>query len=647
MKTDYEIIKKKYGEHFAKFCRSSFPSLMEKPGMLPMLLEKKFAPSHFLYEDIKSSFVEDSFKNYIISQNANNSHTKPSDKTIPSPEELMAKVGYDLYKCETNEDIEKFRKYYKPTELICTFWDPLRIENNTIFFAVKKNAMSIKRNNFKNPKRQDEYGTSVISLQFTKGPESILSIKNRYNHTVPDPDATFSNDPENIIAGLTESFNKHYGIKLITGKQILEIPGYVMANDGKYYKYNYERDNIYYCPNNIIINHGQVEYYDKAKYDVADFYIFDKSRKKISVHPRSLHKNPFENLNISKIETSKAKNNGERLIRITTADNNQINLILNKYNQIEEYYNKYAETLDYGLFLEENNLKKFIVPNLKVLPEDTLKTANKLEFFYAPQLEIIEDSALKQANALKEFIVPNLKYIKANNLNEAYSLERFIAPNVISIGDQSLKSVPRLKTFEAPNLKHLGASCLKSSTSLETFNAPSLKVMARGVLSEAKNLKTFNAANLKEMHGSCLANALSLKMFSAPKLTRMGSYCLYNTPSLKKVNIPLIEELPAGILHNNSITSFSSNRLKRVGNNSFEMSLSLQKFNAPQLTKMGNNCLRQVYSLKQFTAPNIQEIGFNCLIFTTSALKQVNIPDDIKHKINNTEINTFQQEFFQ
>ena len=34
----------------------------------------------------------------------------------------------------------------------------------------------------------------------------------------------------------------------------LYIPGYTVAEDGKYYKYNYEINNIYYCPDNIIID---------------------------------------------------------------------------------------------------------------------------------------------------------------------------------------------------------------------------------------------------------------------------------------------------------------------------------------------------------------------------------------------------------
>ena len=52
----------------------------------------------------------------------------------------------------------------------------------------------IRSENFKKPIREDEYGTSVMSIQFTKDEAHTLSIKNRYNHSVVNPDATFSNN---------------------------------------------------------------------------------------------------------------------------------------------------------------------------------------------------------------------------------------------------------------------------------------------------------------------------------------------------------------------------------------------------------------------------------------------------------------------
>ena len=73
-------------------------------------------------------------------------------------------------------------------------------------FAVKKNAEEIKREDFESPKREDEYGTSVMSIQFSKKGRCTVSIKNRYNHTVNNPDATYGNDLDRITFGLKQSF---------------------------------------------------------------------------------------------------------------------------------------------------------------------------------------------------------------------------------------------------------------------------------------------------------------------------------------------------------------------------------------------------------------------------------------------------------
>ena len=197
-------------------------------------LPKSFADLIFLmllkerifYEDLVAKNRVEQFKNALYG--ILNFEKTESYDIQETPEELMKKAGYTLYKCETNEDILKFKKYYAKGEELCTFNDSQRINNYTVFWAVKDDVDRIKRENFSQPRRQDEYGTSVISIQFSKGLESTLSIKNRYNHTVEYCDSTFSNDLENIQAGLTDSFKKFYGIQLVNGGQKFELPGYVV-----------------------------------------------------------------------------------------------------------------------------------------------------------------------------------------------------------------------------------------------------------------------------------------------------------------------------------------------------------------------------------------------------------------------------------
>ena len=145
-----------------------------------------------------------------------------TDKT---PQELLSEAGYELEICETEDDIQKYKRYYAPGEELCTFSGG-RLESCYVFFAIKKNIDQIRREDFPRTQhddppasREDEYGTSVISIQFGRS-TNVLSIKNRYNHTVTNPDATFSNNLENIIPGLTDSFQRTYGFGSIKDKVV-------------------------------------------------------------------------------------------------------------------------------------------------------------------------------------------------------------------------------------------------------------------------------------------------------------------------------------------------------------------------------------------------------------------------------------------
>ena len=90
MEQDLKRIKKVYGEAMSRFCRETFPTILEKEGLLPKLLEKHFERSRFLYEDIiKNNKVED-FKNYIYSLTEEKKQLFEVNK---SPKELLNEAG--------------------------------------------------------------------------------------------------------------------------------------------------------------------------------------------------------------------------------------------------------------------------------------------------------------------------------------------------------------------------------------------------------------------------------------------------------------------------------------------------------------------------------------------------------------------------
>ena len=293
---DLKLIKKHYGEKMAHLCRDLFPTVLETPGVLYTALSKTFYPTKFLYDDLDNDSLKEAFKE-VVSYAIPNKEELEKKVVLKSAKELLDEAGYILYECKTEEDIQSFRHYYQrndgivpkytpgtnpnyaPKEELCTFRGH-RLDSCHVFFAVKKNVDEIKREDYKGKeKRQDEYGTSVISIQFSRGTNNVLSIKNRYNHTVSNPDATFSNNLENIIPGLTQAFERDYGLNIKENKSKRGIPGYVLAEDGKFYKYNIEECNVYFCPDNIIIDHSGVKHCDKSRYIVFDTFILDLKNK--------------------------------------------------------------------------------------------------------------------------------------------------------------------------------------------------------------------------------------------------------------------------------------------------------------------------------------------------------------------------------
>ena len=240
MNQDLKIIKKKYGEKLMHLCRELFSTIIDNsPGILSKILLDNFQPNRSLYEDLIENNCLNEFTNYIyyLYHNRVTINETQTKNIAQDPISLMHEAGYTLYECKTDEDIQTFRKYYTFDEALCTFTSH-RLDYCYVYFAVKDDADKLKRTDFKNPSRQDAYGTSVISIQFAKNKLHTLSIKNRYNHTVSNPDATFSNNLDNIIPGLTDSFAAYYGMtQQHKNTHDFELPGYVKANDGKFYKY--------------------------------------------------------------------------------------------------------------------------------------------------------------------------------------------------------------------------------------------------------------------------------------------------------------------------------------------------------------------------------------------------------------------------
>ena len=564
MNDDLKIIKKKYGENMMHLCRKLFPTLLEEEGLLSNILLSHFEPSKFLYNDITENHLITSFATYIYSFLDKEKELVRVDK---SPEELLKECGYILYECKNESDIQSFKKYYSENEELCTFIGG-RLDTNYVFFAVKENVNELRRKNFLYPKRQDEYGTSVISIQFTKDDNHTLSIKNRYNHSVSNPDATFSNNLDNIIEGLTKSFEEYYGMKQKNIHKNFEIPGYVFANDNKYYKYNYEINNIYYCPNNIIIDNFNPIKLDE-KYLLIDYFIIDIKNKTVKLYDKRIN-DSFTNL-FNDIKNIQIENNELGKIVIINFNNlNNVVIKTNKTNNITSYYDEITKYVDNNFLSDVKHIKYVNMPKLIKTGDNFIKLSS-IENIDIYNLEYAGKSFLKNS-LLTTLYLPNIKFVDDEFLMNNKNLKYLNLGKIEEINNDILFCNRELKQFIAPNLKIINAWFLPHNTELEELYLPSLLYINSPFLTDNKKLNYIYIPNVKEIKNMFLKENIELKEFNAPYLETVGNEFLMCNTKLEVFNAPNLYDV--GIYFLDSVICLREINVPKLNNNWFNFNIS-------------------------------------------------------------------------
>ena len=517
---DLKLIKRFYGEGLMHLCRDLFPTILETKGLLFQILSTNFAPTRSLYDDIKEYKLESEFQSFI------NSFIDPEKeivKTDKTPFELLEEKDYILYECKTEEDVQKFRKYYQKDEEICTFWTN-RTERCHVFFAIRTNAIDLKREDFKDPKRQDEYGISVISIQFTKGKTNTLSIKNRYNHTVDNPDATFSNNLDNIIPGLTYSFSNFYNFNIESNKDacfLTDVLWYVLAGDSKYYRVNYELNGINYCENNIIIDNGKlIDMYnhEKERYILVDYFIIDKKEKKIFLYDETIY-DTFPD-SIHEVGTIKEIITKDREIIIEYEDNKRVIITLDNNNNIIGYQNDYIE-----------NIKSNFLHLNQVLKNISLKNVVS-----------IGNNFLLYNDELTSITLANVKTIRDNFFNYNKVLNKINLPSVESIGNNFLFYNKSLTSINLSSVLNIGDDFLLINKTLVNIDLSKVLKIGDNFLFDNICLTSIDLSNVKEIGCNFMFQNLILDDIKIPNVLKIGSNYLTKNKIINKYEIDKVLE---------------------------------------------------------------------------------------------------------
>ncbi|MBP3502366.1 MAG: leucine-rich repeat protein [Clostridia bacterium] len=417
-----------------------------------------------------------------------------------------------------------------------------RLNTRDCFFAVKKDVDKIKREDFQEPKKDDAYSTSVLGIQFNRAGMCTAQIISRYNHTVPNPNCTLGNNLDNIAPGLKQSFANlllERGLKLNTySNKNFEIPGYTVANDGKYYKYNMEINGNYYCPGNIVISGGEViSVANPEEGLLIDYFYIDKNAKTIETCANITDSFVDDLKGIEKIEVVKSdEENVNRTIKIYIKDIEEPVLIgIDKDNKIVKYENNNITNIENKFLYGNKGLNQLELPNLKQVGTNFLNYNNRLTRLKLPNLEQAGDDFLYHNKGLTQLELPKLKHVGYCFLYLNKKLNKLYLPELKQVGDEFLCYNKELVQLELPKLQHVGDSFLYHNEKLNQIELPELKQVGDGFLDHNKELVQLELPKLQYVGEWFLYDNEKLNQLELPKLNRLGKYFLHKNKNLPKI----------------------------------------------------------------------------------------------------------------
>ncbi len=634
-------IKRIYGEKFSRLCRELFPQILDQEGALLKILQEKFSRNcNTLCESIEENGLKEDFKDLIYTAFDDDREEEDKKEDSRTPYEILDEAGYELHECLTEEDIQEYRKYYKENEVLCTIYNGGRLNSRVCFWATKKDVDQIEREDFEHPKKDDEYSTSVLAIQFDKQPKSRVEIISRYNHTVPNPNCTLNNNLNNIAEGLQESFARlleERGYSLNAKETMkFEIPGYTLTSDGKYYKYNLEIDGKYYCPGNIVIEDGIAkEIGNPEEVILCDYFKIDLKNKKVDSLIDNLIVDSFvgDLTDIEKIEVKKDKEKGKRLVIIykkkeddRTDDPEPIVIELDYDNQIVGYTNKELQNVGDNFLSHNRALTELNLPQVQSIGGNFLHSNEILAKLSLPQVQSIEDNFLYCNKALTELQLPQVQSIGDNFLYCNKALTELQLPQVQSIGDNFLYYNEALTEVSLPQVQSIEDNFLAENNVLTELNLPQVQSIGGRFLFYDEVLTELNLPQVQSIGCDFLCWDEVLAKLSLPQVQSIEDSFLHGNRALTELNLPQVQSIEDSFLHGNrALTELNLPQVQSIGGNFLCCNEILVKLSLPQVKSIEDNFLTYNEALTEVSLPQVQSIGNNFL-YKNKALTEVNLP---------------------
>ena len=395
----YHKIKKQNGEVFAKALRQTDSGLFDIPD-LPHILQ-------YAGREVSKELLD--YLEFLKMKQSGLFETSSKDIVPKDPIELLNDAGYDAYIADTLQKQNHIRIYFAPGEELCTFKRAERYKDYYIINAVKKNVDEIKRSDFPHPYREDAYGTSVISIQIHKS-GGFISIKNRYNHTVSNPDNTFGSNPDKIISGLTAAIKNRFHVDFAPHQDLL-CDKYILAGN-QIVKYQFECEDTYFGEN-CYVSDGKITKINTDSQLLFNHFLLD-------MHTKNITDLTAMDMTTAIVITNEIKEKKLQLIRSSDGHKH----LLADDKQILE--------------IENGKLVSLHLPTTRQIGWLFMSEDLFLRQFSAPQLERLDDYCFSYNNTLIKFDTPKLKYVgyaflERNMCLTYFKSQQLDSPNIEAI----------------------------------------------------------------------------------------------------------------------------------------------------------------------------------------------------------------------